>query len=155
MCPSFKSFTYHLSCCQNPDKIVFSLFSFAISLANLSRCGFVLLRHPCNILSRAFAEISWKESRAFRSETHTETCLSKNSFNGLCRNYHCGNTWIDIVSGGRWSKALSLLQAPHMAQEMVRPKRCPSPNQVSAEKLDTSTLPVSTSQQSTAPSPET
>ena len=150
MFPSFKSFTYHLSI----DAICSSLLPFlSRTFRGLGSFFRGIRAIYCRKLSRKSRDknpvhsvvnhIILKHLKHFPN-------ISKHPFNGLWKNHHCG-TW--IARCGR-SKALSRLQAPHMAQEMVSPKRCPSPNQVSAEKLDTSTLPVSTSQQSTAPSPK-
>ena len=59
----------------------YSIFPFAISFANLSRCRVFLSRHPCvwNSLSRAFAENMWHKFPVFRSEVRIETFNSKHN----------------------------------------------------------------------------
>ena len=61
--------------------VFYSIFPFAISFANLSRCRVFLSRHPCvwNSLSRAFAENMWHKFPVFRSEVRIETFNSKHN----------------------------------------------------------------------------
>ena len=61
--------------------VFYSIFPFAISFANLSRCRVFLSRHPCvwNSLSRAFAENMWHKFPVFHSEVRIETFNSKHN----------------------------------------------------------------------------
>ena len=61
--------------------VFYSVFPFAISFANLSRCRVFLSRHPCvwNSLSRAFAGNTWQQFPVFRSEVRIETFDSKHN----------------------------------------------------------------------------
>ena len=56
--------------------VFYSVFPFAISFANLSRCGVFLSRHPCvwNALSRTFAENPEKNPLCSLANTYWNTC---------------------------------------------------------------------------------
>ena len=61
--------------------VFYSVFPFAISFANVSRCRVFLSRHPCvwNTFSRAFAENMWQKFTVFRSEVRLESFDSKHN----------------------------------------------------------------------------
>ena len=75
-----------------PKPRFYSVFPFAISFANLSRCGVFLSRHPrvWNTLSRAFAE-NPEKNLCFLANTYWNICsppamwTSQNFIRAACR----------------------------------------------------------------------